>query len=264
MFHKQQRRSASVRFRLLDLASFLLPNRRKNPGNSGNSRRTRGVNRIANEIEIWSELRKPMPRVAAPPDVKQSVLDAAIRLMERYGFKKMTMEAVAQEAGIGKATIYGYFENKEDVALSVIQLFYDSVKSRWRELASADRAPEERVRAMLVELVLGGFDRAQRCRQSMDETLAAFRSVILHRRYQFNRELAALLAVVLREGCECGRFQCADPAISAQALITGLSGLNPTNLSPRELGEREEIESRAHQVIDLMLSGLLARRGEPK
>jgi AcrR family transcriptional regulator len=203
-----------------------------------------------------------MPRVAAPPDVKESVLDAALRLMERYGFRKMTMEAIAQEAGIGKATIYGYFENKEDVALSVIQLFYDSVKSRWREIATADTSPEERVRAMLVEMVLRGFDRAQRCRQSMDETLAAFRNVILQRRSQFNRELAGLLAVVLREGRECGHFECADASISAQALITGVSGLNPTNLSPRELGERAEIESRAHQVIDLMLCGLLARSGK--
>ena len=43
--------------------------------------------------------------------------------------------------------------------------------------------------------------------------------------------------------------------------ITAFIGLNPTNLSPLELGERDEIELRAHQVVDLVLSGLLVRGG---
>ena len=145
-----------------------------------------------------------MPRVAAPPDVKESVLDAAARLMDRYGYKKMTMDAIAGEAGIGKATIYGYFENKEDVALSVMRRHQESVKARWHEIVKKETSPERCVREMLVILVLAGFDKAQRCRQSMDETLAALRHVILQRRYQFNSELASILAVVIQQGCVAG------------------------------------------------------------
>lgn len=203
-----------------------------------------------------------MPRVAAPPDVKESVLDAATRLMDRNGFKKMTMEAIAAEAGIGKATIYGYFDNKEDVALSVIRRHQEGVKARWREIAATAAPADERVRGMLVTLVLNGFDKAQRCRQSMDETLAALRHVILQRRYQFNSELAALLEAVLEQGCEAGMFACCDLQVVANALITGVSGLSPTNLSPQELGGRDEIEARTHQLVDLMLTGLLARNNE--
>ena len=200
-----------------------------------------------------------MPRIAAPADVRVSVLDAATRLMDGCGFKKMTMEAIAREAGIGKATIYGYFENKEDVALSVIRRYQQSVKVRWHEIAETDAPPDERLRDMLVVLVLSGFDRAQCCRQSMDETLAALRHAILQRRFQYNAELALLLAIVLQQGCDAGLLACSNTQVGAQALITGISGLNPTNLSPQELGERDEIEARTHQVIDLMLSGLLVR-----
>ncbi len=203
-----------------------------------------------------------MPRVAAPPDVKESVLDAATRLMDRNGFKKMTMEAVAAEAGIGKATIYGYFQNKEDVALSVIRRFQESVKARWHAIVDADGPPDQRLREMLVYLVLSGFDRAQCCRRSMDETLAALRHVILQRRFEFNAELASLLAVVIEQGQAAGLFACADAQVSAQAMITSVSGLNPTNLSPQELGERDEIAARTHQLIELMLAGLLRRGTE--
>jgi AcrR family transcriptional regulator len=200
-----------------------------------------------------------MSRVAAPPDVRESVLDAAMRLMEGHGYKKMTMEAIAHEAGIGKATIYGYFDNKEDVALSVIQRYQETVKAHWREITAENGSPDWRLRRMLVTLVLSGFDKAQRYRQSMDDTLASLRHVILRRRFQYHGELAELLAVVLRHGCDEGLFLCPNVQVSAQALITCVSGLNPSNLSPQELGERKEIEDRTHQIVDLMLTGLLRR-----
>src|ERR1700738_4054306 len=98
-----------------------------------------------------------MPRVAAPADVRESVLDAATRLMDGYGFKKMTMETIAREAGIGKATIYGYFENKEDVALSVIRRHQQSVKARWQEIAETEAPADRRVREMVGTLVLTGL-----------------------------------------------------------------------------------------------------------
>jgi AcrR family transcriptional regulator len=201
-----------------------------------------------------------MPRVAAPQDVREAVLDAATRLMESHGFRKMTVDSIAQEARIGKATIYGYFKNKEDVALSVFRRHQEAVKERWRDLSEDDAPPEARVREMLLVLVLTGFDRAQRCRQSVDETMAVLRHVILQRRYQYYGEMAEHLADVLREGCDSGAFTCADVHAAAHALITGVSGLNPTNLSPQELGERDEIEARTRQVIDLMLGGLATRR----
>jgi AcrR family transcriptional regulator len=201
-----------------------------------------------------------MPRVAAPPDVRESILDTATWLMEQFGFKKMTMEAIATEAGIGKATIYGYFDNKEDVALSVIKRHQEAVKARWTDVIASDISPVEQLRAMLLDLVLSAFDKAQRCRQSMDETLSALRHIILRRRYEFNAELARMLAVVLEDGCRRGLFRCSDALTSAQTLITGVSGLSPTNLSPQELGERTEIVVRTNQVIDLMLTGLLAER----
>jgi AcrR family transcriptional regulator len=200
-----------------------------------------------------------MPRVAAPPDVREAVLAAAMRLMERCGYKKMTMEDIAHEAGIGKATIYGYFNNKEDLALSVFDYNHRRLVEHWREIMVEPVAPEARLRRMLLAHVLSSFDRAQRCRQSIDETLAALRPVILRHREKNSAELASLLVVILQEGCELGQFACLDAATTARTLLTCASGLSPSNLSARELGEREEIEARTHNMIDLVLTGLRAR-----
>ena len=206
-----------------------------------------------------------MPRVAIPTDVRESVLDAAERLMNSNGYKKMTMEAIAREARIGKATIYGYFANKEDVAMCVIRRFQESVKVELERIAAGPKSPDQRLREMLFYLVLASFDKAHQCRRSMDETLAALRHTILQRRYEYNRELARILVSVLRQGSDTGLFEISDPEATARVLITAVSGLNPTNLSPHELGERDEIEMRTKQVVDLALSGLRACKCvEPK
>ncbi len=201
-----------------------------------------------------------MPRAAAPPDVPGAILDAAMRLMEWYGYRKMTMDDIAREAQIGKATIYGYFQNKEDVALSVIDRKRRALLARCEAVRSSEGTPEQRLRSVLEDVVLYAFDSAQRYRISLDDALASLRTVVLARREVWNAELAEVISALLEDGCSHGSFQCADCSSTARTIITCLGGLSPSNLSPRELGSREEIVARTDAVIDLMLAGLAVRR----
>ena len=198
-----------------------------------------------------------MPRAAACPDVREAILDAAMNLMEQYGYKKMTMDDIAGEARIGKATIYGYFDSKEDVAISVVNRKWRQFEERWRDMAANTQTPPDaRLRQMLVAHVLDGFDNVQRYRKSLDESWATLRPLVLPQREIYFGRIALLLADVLREGCAQALFVCDDPLAVAHTLLTCVSGLSPTNLSSRELGERAEIEARTHQIVDLALNGL--------
>jgi AcrR family transcriptional regulator len=47
------------------------------------------------------------------------IIRAAEELFKRAGFRAVTMEAVAREANVAKATLYGYFENKDALYLAV-------------------------------------------------------------------------------------------------------------------------------------------------
>jgi len=53
-----------------------------------------------------------MRTTLAPADVRDAILDAAERLLARYGYRKMTMDDLASEAGIGKGTTYLHFPSK--------------------------------------------------------------------------------------------------------------------------------------------------------
>jgi AcrR family transcriptional regulator len=48
-------------------------------------------------------------------DKRSQILQAAFKLFAQKGFFHTTVEEVAQEAGVGKGTVYGYFASKQDL-----------------------------------------------------------------------------------------------------------------------------------------------------
>jgi len=52
-------------------------------------------------------------------DKKKKILVSAIKIIGEKGYQNATIAEIARDAGIGDATIYEYFKNKEDVLLSI-------------------------------------------------------------------------------------------------------------------------------------------------
>jgi AcrR family transcriptional regulator len=46
---------------------------------------------------------------------RQAIMQAAVKLFSEKGFEKTSIEELAKEAGIGKGTIYSYFQTKNDI-----------------------------------------------------------------------------------------------------------------------------------------------------
>lgn len=200
-----------------------------------------------------------MAAIAPKEAVKDDILDATDRLLARFGYRKMTVEDIAAEAGIGKGTIYLHFNSKEEVVLSHIDRIVDRLKDRLRNIARSDRPAPERLRLMLMTRVLFRFDSIQHYTQSLNDLLAVLRPGLLARRAQYFEAEAQIFADVLAQGRQSNEFDFDDEHATAHALLQATNGLLPYSLSTRELGEREDVERRASNVADLMLKGLLNR-----
>lgn len=55
------------------------------------------------------------------PTSKQAILDAAQDLLVRHGYAGLSMRELALESGVAKATIYHYFQDKEDIFRQVLE-----------------------------------------------------------------------------------------------------------------------------------------------
>jgi AcrR family transcriptional regulator len=192
--------------------------------------------------------------------VKDAILDATDRLLARFGYRKMTVEDIAVEVGIGKGTIYLHFTSKEEIVLSHVDRIVDRLKERLRAIARSDVPAPERLRLMLLTRVLFRFDSIQHYTQSLDDLLAALRPGLLARRAQYFEAEAQIFATLLIAGRESGEFDFEDEDVVAHALLQATNGLLPYSLSPTQLGAREEVEQRTAAVADLMMRGLLNRK----
>jgi AcrR family transcriptional regulator len=68
---------------------------------------------------------EPIPTT---PEVTAKVVDGALRAIARFGLSKLTVDDVAREAGISRATLYRYFPGRGAVLAAVIQAETDRLQ----------------------------------------------------------------------------------------------------------------------------------------
>jgi AcrR family transcriptional regulator len=192
-------------------------------------------------------------------ETRDLILDATEQLLARYGYRKMTMDDLAKEAGVAKRTIYHHFPGKEEVALCSIDRVVARLLEQLERVARRDEPPDRRLREMLRTRVLFRFDSVQNYYQSFNEMFAALRPAYLARRERYFQAEANIFAEILREGCAAGVFACRAPTRTAHTLLVATNALLPFSLSPRELGARADIEASVLQIADLLLDGLRRR-----
>jgi AcrR family transcriptional regulator len=201
-----------------------------------------------------------MRQIARREDIRDLILDAVDGLLARFGYKKMTMEDVAKQVGIGKGTIYLHFPSKEELVLAHIDRIGETVVRRLRETAGSPDSAERKLRRMLVLRVLHRFDSVAHYTQSLGDLLSSVRAPLLVRRQATFEKEAAVFEDALRDGARLGVLDCPDPRTTSFVLIHSTNSLLPFSLSPRELGRREELEDQVGRIADLLIKGLLPSR----
>ena len=193
----------------------------------------------------------------APSATRDRILDAADRLLARFGYRKMTVDDIAQEAGIGKGTVYLSFPSKEEVALCCLDRMVERLLVRLRAIAAEPRAFDERLSNMMVVRVLHRFDYAHTHAASLDAMLPGIRpGLLLRRAGYFSSEAAIFAAMLENESCAPR-----EAARDAEALVAATNSLLPYSLSPRELGDRADLERRALAVSSLIVRALCVTPG---
>lgn len=190
--------------------------------------------------------------------LRDDILDATDDLLTRYGYRKMTIDDLAREVGIGKGTVYLYFSSKEEIALSHIDRIIERLKSRLWEIAESTLTPEQKIRKMLVERVMFRFDAVQHYKMSLDELMSQVRPNLLDRRKRYFEEEANVFATVLSQEMERVTFHGTVEEIS-RLLLIATNSLLPYSLSTNELGSRREIEDKVSRLAELLVAGTTAR-----
>ena len=200
-----------------------------------------------------------MRDVAIRQDIKDLILDAADRLLNQFGYKKMTMDSLAQEVGIAKGSLYLHFPSKEELVLAHIDRIVYRLLVNLQMTAHGDGSATERLREMLLTRVLFRFDNVQHYTESLSDLLADIRSSLLQRREKHFALEAEVFSRVLEEGRKDGSFDAEEIESTTNAILLATNSLLPYSLSANELGKRKELEKKISKIADLILIGLIKR-----
>lgn len=189
-------------------------------------------------------------------EIREAILDATDDFLARFGYKKMTIDDLANAVGIGKGSIYLHFASKEEIALSHVDRIVERLKSELQIIAAKKTSPETRLRQILLKRVLHRFDSVQHYTQSLDDILSAIRPKLLARRKTYFQEEAEILTAVIEEGQANKKFQTGNATEIAESFLLATNSLLPLNLTTQELGRREDIEAKTLRIADLLLKGI--------
>lgn len=86
-----------------------------------------------------------MPIVVNKEEKRRNIACSCENILLEYGIKNLTISQIAKSAGVGKGTIYEYFDNKEDIVFEIITIFVAEYKKRLLDLVSENISTKDKL-----------------------------------------------------------------------------------------------------------------------
>jgi len=194
------------------------------------------------------------------PEKETLILDAAQRRFAVYGLNKVTMDEIASDIGMGKASLYYYFPTKEDLYKGVIQREQREFLRRLQEILPLDISAGDKLKRY-VEQRLSYFAELVNLQllsmHSWINTRPLFRDLF----ESFASQELKYLTEILRVGRKSGEFDVRSPETTALLILHALQGLRLRAARAAEFqmhhGEiSKEVEREMRQFVELLLRGL--------
>jgi AcrR family transcriptional regulator len=205
------------------------------------------------------------PNERAPERRRQELLQAAIAEFAANGFAGARMQVIADRTNSNKALIYGYFGNKQDLYLQVLERLYSSIRAEEQALALESLPPVEALQRLVGFTFNYYVNNPDFVAILSNENLMQARFL---RQSQsapaVNRPIITMLADILRRGADEGVFRSGVDPVDFYISISALGFMYVSNRHTlgiafgRDLMEADQLQRRLAAVIDIILRAVAA------
>lgn len=183
---------------------------------------------------------------------REAMLEAALERIASDGPEALTIEAVAEQAGVAKGTIYLYFESKQQLVSEAIAHALDPLVEEVVALLRSDLAVEEKLRRMaLANLAFFDEERELFRLHLSGPYFPRSQSGRLHERGY--RTVLEETTRVVGEAVGAGAFRRFDPGIVAAVWLESLTAVILRRLRAEDLAPAGE---EADALLALFLHGV--------
>ncbi len=155
----------------------------------------------------------------AKTDRRKLILEEAARLFSAKRFDEVLMDDIAQQAGVGKGTIYTYFADKEELYFAVVFEGIRRLNEQLQRKANRQQNPEDELRRM-VHAIVSFFSRNRFFFRLMShEDGSECGKGENRKRWREERRIQlAAIETVLQNGAEQGVFSIEHPKVETAIL----------------------------------------------
>ena len=188
-----------------------------------------------------------------PDDNKRrQIIETAAKLFASEPYHKVRLDDVAAAAGVGKGTLYVYFQSKEELYFTIVFNSLGKILNRLRtQLAADHEGAMHRLRTIVCELVEFAFQNPQ-----FYELMKSLGLPRGNEAWDAERDLMYdIIEQTIRDGVASGELQDGNPTLTARLLpgmVRTAMFFGPKDMTPDSLKEH---------VCHLIEHGLAATAG---
>jgi len=200
----------------------------------------------------------PAARREDSEDRKRRIMGAAERLFATGRFHEITLDRVAEIAGVGKGTIYRFFADKDDLVLRVALSGFDEICGLVKAKAGEDIPFRDQLSSACrtISAFFEGRRQLFRLMQSEDARLRLCQGPHSQEWNDRRCNLVSALAMILRRGAEEGALRKDAPPEVLAAYLMGMM-----RCRARDLAEAPEPWRGLDSTLDLFINGASQESG---
>lgn len=190
------------------------------------------------------------------PSARIRILEAVHRLMASCDVRRVRIEDIALEAGVGKGSVYLHFPTKVDLVCSYFERLGSEQLEQLHTISKKEISHLDRVRKVLVSRAIYPMDFDRFSRNSFTALSSSVRRLFDDkRRIELERQ-AVLVSEILEHGRSCGAFALQNGSLeTARLLLTATDFASWSSPIEGEAARRETI-CRIERVVSLLTNGL--------
>lgn len=151
---------------------------------------------------------------------RELILDAMQELMSASCVSSISVQEIAQKAGIGKGSIYYYFSSKNEIIEAVIERSYSRVLDEGRVLAASQDMDVFEKMKIIYQACLDSSMELKR-QEAMNSFNEQQQSALIHQKFAqvIISKMQPILTDIFLQGIEEGKICCAYPQETARFVL---------------------------------------------
>jgi AcrR family transcriptional regulator len=195
--------------------------------------------------------------VANSSVVKDKILNAAEKRMVKFGYRKVTMDEIAQDLHMSKNTIYKEFVGKEEIAKALVKRLQQQLNAGLDNIEKSQKDPLRIFSdsVLLLRRQLGPW--FEHFFREIPTELPSLWEEFLHYR---NEKILDIRSLV-ENGSRNGIFRRVNPSIATEAYLGAVKAImNPRFLEQENLTFEQALDA----VLDIWSNGIWIKRKPSK